>query len=165
MPILFQPRIAFLLTLLVSIGALGAAYVAQFVFHLKPCELCLWQRAPYALLILWSSAALFVTLHFPKSTLIFLAILTVFFLASAGTAFFHLGVEQHWWSLEQGCRVPELSGKTEAELLAEILATPMAKCDEVTWSFLGLSITLWNTALSAVMAVYLSLVVMRKHAP
>jgi disulfide bond formation protein DsbB len=161
---LFQPRTVFLATLLVSLGALGAAYAAQFLFHLKPCELCLWQRVPYALLIFWSSAALFVTPRFPKSTPVFLGILTVFFLASAGTAFFHYGIEQHWWTLEQSCQVGELKGKTEAEILAEILATPLAKCDEVTWSLLGFSITLWNTALSLVMAVYLSLAAVRKNA-
>jgi disulfide bond formation protein DsbB len=161
---LFQPRTAFLLSLLVSLLALGSAYAAQFLFHLKPCELCLWQRVPYALLIFWSSIALFATPRFPKFTSIFLGILTVFFLASAGTAFFHYGVEQHWWTLEKGCMVGELKGKTEAEILAEILATPLAKCDETTWSFLGFSITLWNTALSLVMAIYLSVVAFRKHA-
>src|SRR5262249_28466036 len=148
---------SFLLTLLVSVGALGAAYVAQFVFDLKPCELCLWQRWPYMALIVTSLVAVIwgsglgtrvsgnvsPEVRGPRPV-IFLALFILFFLTSAGLAFFHVGIEQHWWVLEKGCPVGELKGKTEAEILAELLATPLAECDKVAWKLLGFSITVWN---------------------
>jgi disulfide bond formation protein DsbB len=156
---LFQPRPSFLAVLLVSVGALGAALIGQTYFGLKPCELCIYQRVPYALLIVGSLISL---IMYPKAEKLFLILFTVLFFASAAVAVFHVGVEQHWWSLESGCKVGELKGKTEAEILAEILATPQVQCDKAGWVFLGLSITVWNTALSLVMAGYLMLVRLNK---
>ncbi|HVY12961.1 MAG TPA: disulfide bond formation protein B [Alphaproteobacteria bacterium] len=155
---LFQPRTAFLLTLLAALGALGAALAAQFVFGLKPCIMCLWQRLPYALLIVGAVIALLKPNAAPR---LFLIAFLLLFMASAFLAFFHFGIEQHWWSLENGCKVEALKAKTEAEILAEILSTPQAECDKVAWSLFGASITVWNMLFSGAMALYLGVVLLR----
>jgi disulfide bond formation protein DsbB len=152
---LFQTRTAFFLTLLVAIFALGAALVAQFGFGLKPCIMCLYERVPYVLLILGALAALNLK---PRGEMFFTFLFVLLFIVSAGLSFFHSGIEQHWWTLEQGCKVGELKAKSEAEAIAEILSTPQAECDKIAWKLLGFSITVWNTALSLGMAVYLILV-------
>jgi len=41
-------RWAPLVILAASVGALGLAYVAEGVYGIEPCQLCLWQRVPYA---------------------------------------------------------------------------------------------------------------------
>ena len=42
------PRLIPLAILAASAGALAVAYIAEFVFGLEPCILCLYQRVPYA---------------------------------------------------------------------------------------------------------------------
>lgn len=157
---LFQPIPATLIALLVSVGALGAALVAQFGFDLKPCILCLWQRAPYALIILEALGMLVVLKKMPganKWAPFFLSALAFLFLVSAGIAFFHVGVEQHWWSLEGGCPVGGREEKSADQMLAELLTTPVVPCDQISWRLFGLSITIWNVALSLGMAAYMAL--------
>lgn len=159
---LFQARTAFIVTLLVSVGALGAALIGQLAFGLKPCEMCLYQRIPYAALIILSIIAL--AMKKPKADAAFLGLFLIGFLVSAALAFFHFGIEQHWWTLDRGCSVPGLKATTPEAMLAEILSTPQADCAEVGWRILGLSITVWNTALSVVMAAYTLFVMLRKRA-
>lgn len=149
---LFNPRHAFFVCFLVAFGALGAALVAQFVFDMKPCILCLWQRLPYLLIITFSFFG-FVRADFTKAMLI---LILLAFLASFGLAFFHVGVEQHWWELSGGCPVESLEGASQEEALAKILATPLAPCDKVAWRLFGFSITVYNAALSLGMSAYLA---------
>jgi disulfide bond formation protein DsbB len=151
----FHTRTAFFMVLLVAIAALGSALIAQFGFGLKPCIMCLWQRLPYAVIIPVVLLALCIK---PRGQGYFLLFFILLFLVSAALAFFHFGIEQHWWTLEQGCKVGTLTAKTQAEAIAEILATPQAECDKVAWRLMNLSITLWNTALSLSMAGYLLIV-------
>ncbi len=162
---LYIPRNAFLITLLVSIGALGAAFVAQFVFGLKPCVLCLWQRVPYALLIIDSLMAFILITRVPQLAKPMLLACAMLFVASAGVAFFHIGVEQHWWTLEGGCPIVQLDSTDSEAALKQLLATPQAACDQVAWKLAGVSITWWNTALSVLMAMYLAAVALRKPDP
>src|SRR5437879_3295386 len=43
---------------LASAAALGLAFLAQYGFDLWPCQLCYWQRVPYALVFGFASLAL-----------------------------------------------------------------------------------------------------------
>jgi disulfide bond formation protein DsbB len=159
---LFQPRTVFILSLLAAVGALGAALIAQFVFGLKPCILCLWQRIPYAVLIGVTLVALLLSSK-PKITTPLLVLTSLLFVVSAGLAFFHFGVEQRWWSLQGGCPIQAMSGKSADQMLEELLATPQARCDEVAWRLFGLSITVWNTVFSAAMAIYVGISLFMKR--
>lgn len=160
---LFQPRLVFVLSLLVAIAALGAAFTAQFVFDMKPCILCLYSRIPYALLIPVCLAAL---LRPEKDQRLFLILIMVLFFASFCISLFHVGVEQHWWELSGGCPVEKLdTTKSSEQMLAELLATPLAPCDKVAWRLFGVSIVIWNAALALAMHDYLliALLLRRKH--
>ena len=158
MLILFQPRTVFVLALLAALAALGAALTAQFAFDMKPCILCLVARVPFAIMIPVTLAALALTPRRPAFVVPMLLAITGLFLISAGIAFFHNGVEQHWWSLEGGCPVQPLEadagGQSTEKMLAELLATPQARCDQIAWSLMGFSITVWNTLFSLGMAGY-----------
>ncbi|NDE90355.1 MAG: disulfide bond formation protein B [Alphaproteobacteria bacterium] len=159
--LIFAPSTVFLISLIVAISALGAAFVAQFSFGLKPCILCLYARVPYVFLIIVSVLAL---LNGEKHNRLFLILLTIGFLASLAIAGFHVGVEQHWWELSGGCPVEKLAAKTSEEMLADLLATPLAPCDKVAWKVFDISIVIWNAALSLVMCAYLLLALLKKKA-
>ncbi len=132
-----------LLALAAALFALVFALTAQYGFGFKPCVLCLWQRVPYALVL---PIALIGLLHVrlkPWRGALLLAC-ALCFLGDAGIAAFHFGVEQRWWLGTTGCAI-HASGATEpATLRLALLASPVARCDEIAWRFLGLSMTGWN---------------------
>lgn len=159
---LFTPRAAFLLALLASFGALVTALVAQFGFDLKPCILCLWQRVPFLVSLAVALAALFIAPRKPALQPALLLALLLLFLVSMGLAFFHVGVEQRWWTLGGGCPVTPLDlNKSSQEVLAELLTTAAVPCDQISWRLLGASITIWITLFSAGFSAYLAVVLGR----
>lgn len=135
-------------------GLLAAALVFQHVFGYWPCTMCLWQRWPHwAVLGLGCLAFLLPGLgEVISRRLLLLAAATL--LVTAGLAFWHSGVE---WGLLPGptaCSGGLSFDGNTADLLDQLIATPAPRCDEVTWSFLFLSMANWNGFISLAMAVF-----------
>src|SRR4051795_5739938 len=80
---------------------LGAALTSQYWGGLVPCELCVLQRWPWAAAITISIVALFAG-HRPALRWVAL-VLGLVFLVSVGLAFYHVGVEQHWFAGPSAC--------------------------------------------------------------
>jgi len=136
------------LILLVSVGALGTAYVAQYGFGLEPCTLCLYQRVPY-----WVTAALgLAAMAMQAGGLRWatVALAGLVFLTGAGIAFYHVGVEQHWW-LSAVCDSSIETGLSVEQLAERLMATPPQACDQINWSLFGISMATYNTAVSLVL--------------
>lgn len=129
-----------------SAGALCVAYVAEYGFGLEPCRLCLYQRVPYALTGALAAVAL-VTPGWRWRTLA-VAAAGVVFLAGAGLAFYHVGVEQHWWSTA-ACGGGLADAMTAEQFLAQLRRAPPKACDEVEWTLFGISMSGYNLAASA----------------
>src|SRR6202034_1794058 len=84
------------LVLVASVMVLGAALLSQYWGGLDPCELCLLERWPW-----WAAIAITATSWLAAARLslpIPAILLTIVFLVSAGIAFYHAGVEQHWFA-------------------------------------------------------------------
>ena len=132
-------------TVLLLVGPaalLMAALGFQYLGGLAPCEMCLWQR--WALLVALGLALLgWATGH--SRAVLRLAAIAV--LAGAAIAAFHAGVEQHWWKGITECAAPPVSG-TSAEILGQILAQPLVRCDAIPWSLWGISMAGWNALVS-----------------
>jgi disulfide bond formation protein DsbB len=121
-----------------SAALLAAAFAFQYLGGLAPCHLCLLQRWPHAVAVLAGLALLAA----PRRALAGLGALAM--LAGAGIALYHVGVEQHWWTGPTTCAAPDIGALSSEELLERILAAPVVRCDEIAWSFLGLSMAAWN---------------------
>jgi len=125
---------------LASAALLATALTFQYGFGYAPCELCLWQRWPYAIAL----GLMLPPLIFGRRAVVpTLAVGVLLFAANAGIAGFHAGVEQGWWGGLGGCSAPMLSDDP-AEALKQIQSAPLVRCDEVAWSLFGLSMAAWN---------------------
>ena len=72
-------------------------------------------------------------------------------MAGAGVAAHHSGVELGWF----GSSCAAAGGAQDIESLRQqLLATPIVPCDQVLWSFLGLSLADWNVIVSVLFAIY-----------
>ena len=145
------------LILLGSSALLGGAIAFQYIGGLAPCEMCMWQRWPHVAALVLGLIAL--ALRSNRAVLC-LAIVAVFI--GAGLGYFHAGVEQHWWQGITTCAASPASGTT-AQVMAQILATPMVRCDAIAWSLFGISMAGWNALISTVIgATSLWLVLKRR---
>ena len=150
---ILNPRSATSLILIGCIAALGFVFSMQYGFGLQPCMLCLWQRWPFAAAAL---TALIILLWKPdtKHTNILLALCAVIFLTGVGLAIFHSGVERHWWAGTASCTSQPLTSGTAEELRHQLLQTPVARCDQISWTLLGLSMANWNILLSLGLSLF-----------
>ena len=127
-----------IVALLLPFALLGGALFSQYVGGLYPCEMCYWQRWPHGAAILLAIGA-FISPSRARP-LVLLAALGI--LVSGAIGVFHAGVEEGWW---EGITVCTTNGATSLE---DILSVPLVRCDQVQWSFLGLSLAAWNAILS-----------------
>ena len=143
----FLPPIAAGLGILICGGISASLYAGalwfQYVGGLMPCSLCLWQRWPHIVIIFLAGIAQFVRM--PR------LILTAIIITAAISvilAAFHAGVEWQLWSGPGGCTANLTSSGDLTSMTDSLLSTPVVRCDEVAWSFLGLSMAGWNTLFS-----------------
>lgn len=136
--------------LLVSLGSLAVAFAGQYLFGLEPCILCLYERAPYAAAAVLAGIALTVPPANPwRAWLIGAA--AVVFLAGAALAFYHVGVEEHWWGPIAACG-GELATDLGVDDLSSIGAGDLKPCDRVDWRLLGVSLAGYNVVMSLILA-------------
>ncbi len=125
-----------------SVALLIGAFAFQVFGGLAPCQLCLWQRWPHAIAVVFGSLALATKWRMWS----YAGAGAV--LAGAGIGGFHVGVEQGWWQGPLACTSGNISGLSPDELMSQIMTAPLVRCDEIAWSLAGLSMAGWNAALS-----------------
>jgi disulfide bond formation protein DsbB len=156
-PMLSARAIA-LFVLSMSALALASAYTAQYGFGLRPCELCLVQRVPFAIAGLLAASVL--VLRAPRRA--FLALAGLAFLVNAGVAVYHVGVEQKWWA--SSCAPAEAAPGSVADLAA-LMAKPVeVRCDEPAWQWNGITMAALNILFSGGLAVATLALVRRMEA-
>jgi len=131
-----------IVVLAASVIVLGGALLSQYWGGLAPCELCLLQRWPWAAAIVISSVAAIVG---NRSALPWAALLLgMVFTVGSALAFYHVGVEQHWFAGPSACTAAATAADTLEALKAEILRQQPVRCDEAPWSMWGVSLAGWN---------------------
>jgi disulfide bond formation protein DsbB len=133
---------AFVLALLVPLGLMAGALIAQFRFGLPPCELCWWQRYPHIAAIGIALLALALRKAPAGIPLVVLAALAIGTSGLIGA--FHAGVEYGWWEGLSACS----SSKLGNDPLAAIMNAPLVRCDTAPWTLLGISMAGFNFMIS-----------------
>lgn len=157
-PILYLTCGAFFL-LVTAYGFQAAGY--------QPCELCWWQRYPYFAVI--SIGIPFLIMNnkdnFSRHRIV-LILFAFLFMMDLALAVFHIGVEQKLWQGLDTCSgLPDFSGLTIDQKLAQLNDTPPVPCDEASWVFWGLSMASYNAIAALLLFTYslFSLVSLQKR--
>ncbi len=143
---------------LASIAALAIAHAFEHFGGLRPCALCLRQREVFWVAL--GIAILGVGLmrkrpDWPIGRGI-TALLGLTFLTGAIVAGYHAGVEWHFWPGPSTCSGggSGLEGLDAADLGAILgTATKAPACDQIPWSFAGLSMAGWNVLYSLTLTI------------
>jgi len=138
---------------LVSFATVAAALWFEHVAGLQPCLLCLYQRWPYYAAI---PLALAITLlaRQPGPARVGLALIGLIFLAGAGLALYHVGVEMGVFIGPTGCGGEAAARATDMnDFMRQLETVRVIDCSQPAWIFLGISMAGWNAVISFAIAL------------
>ena len=131
-----------------SILSLLIAYFIQYVLGHKPCNLCIIERIPYIVAIIFISL-IFILNKYHK---IIYSLILIFFVFGAVVSFYHFGIEQGFFSESLVCDLGNSQPINKEELLNQLKKAEIVSCKDVTFRFLGLSLATINTIISLILS-------------
>ena len=138
----------------IAAATIAGAWYFQLVLDIRPCPLCLEQRYAYYLAIpLAALTALAAAKSAPRGLLVgALAVLALAALGNAVLGAYHAGVEWKFWPGPADCTGPVGNLGSAGNLLDRLDTVKVVMCDQVQWSFLGISLAGYNALISLLMA-------------
>ena len=134
--------------LVFSILSLSIAYYIQYILGHKPCNLCLIERAPYIASVILISL-IFILNRFKR---MISGVLLLFFILGAIVSFYHVGIEQGFFSESLICELSNNNPLNKEELLNQLKKAEIISCKDVTVRFFGLSLATINTIISVILS-------------
>jgi disulfide bond formation protein DsbB len=161
--VLGRPVPAALTVAVIGAAAILGAYFFQYVMKLAPCPLCLDQRIPYYVGIPLALVLAFAASRRAPVTLVRLgfAALAVIFLVGAGIGIYHAGIEWKFWPGPAECSGPLQSIGSGGDLLSQMQATSVVRCDEAAWRLIGISLAGYNVLISVALVLIAGLAARR----
>ena len=145
-----------LLLFIISLISISSALIAEYFFNLQPCELCLKQRHPYYLILV---CLVFIFIIKNLNKIVFYLLIQLSAVYGLFYSIWHVGVENKILKGPSGCSVMLTNSESASDLKAQILSKQVISCDEVIWSFFGISAASINTLVLLVIfilnAIYL----------
>ena len=144
---------------ILSMAAISSASIAEYIFNLEPCSMCLKQRYPYYFILV--IFVLFLVIHqFPRIWF-YLGVQ----LASVYGLFYsiwHVGIEQNILSGPASCSGGLSISESVENLKEQIIGKAVINCEDVVWSFFGISAATINTFLLLLIFI-LNAIYIKKH--
>jgi disulfide bond formation protein DsbB len=144
---------AALAVLVIAAATIAGAWYFQLVLGLQPCPMCLEQRYAYYLAIPLAALVAFAAgLRAPRGLLICgLVILALAALGNTVFGAYHAGVEWKFWAGPTDCTGPVGNLGSAGSLMDRLDSVKVVMCDEIQWSFLGISLAGYNALISLLM--------------
>ena len=150
------------LALIVPLALLGGAYGFQYVWaHLWPCEMCWWQRYAHFAALPFAVGAFLLGSRLRDQGRLLVVLAALAILVSGAIGFWHAGVELKLLPGFTQCTA-SLGGGSADDMLKAVFDRPMVRCDDVQWSWLGISMAGWNAILSLLSAFAILWLSLRK---
>lgn len=142
-----------------SVFILAGAYFFQYGLGYQPCELCLYQRYPYMLVIVAAGLAYLlrhkVDISSKRAARGFLVIIIILLFLDAFLAAHHIGVEQGYWQAFTACTGIEIDPNASPEDIFASLPEASIPCDQRrTIPLIGLSFAEANLIYAALLGVF-----------
>ena len=143
---------------LISFTALASALIAEYLFNLTPCEMCLKQRHPYYALIV-----LLIIFYFFKKNNSFwlLFLIEACILYGLFYSVWHVGIEQGLLKGPASCSEMLMQTDSVEELKKQITNKPVVSCSEVIWAIGGISAATLNTILLVFICIFNTMFIIR----
>ena len=137
--------------LFISISVLLIVYYLEFFQGITPCQLCIYQRLPYFIIILLAISFLLIkNKSLKKITFLFYILI---FTSSLIMSVYHFGIEKNLWNALTGCETNIKSFSDSDNLKEYLLNKNYVSCDDVSFKFLGISLAGYNIILSFILLI------------
>ena len=134
-----------------SFVAIFSAYFIEHILGHQPCNLCLIERIPYGLSIIFIIAIFILK----KNERFFILLLILTFVFSFAISSYHFGIEQGFFQESAVCDVKNFSENITKEELLNQLSNKTVSCKDVTFRVFGLSLTSINIVISLLIIITL----------
>ena len=139
------------LILIISLVSLFSAYFIAHILGHQPCNLCLIERIPYGLSIIFIIAIFILK----KNERFFILLLILTFVFSFAISSYHFGIEQGFFQESAVCDVKNFTENMTKEEILKQLNNKTVSCKDVTFRVFGLSLTSINIVLSLLIIITL----------
>ena len=139
----------FIYIFLINIFVILSALFIEYILKVKPCALCIYERYPYYLILLFTILFFFKTNW--KNQLMILIIITSivsFFLAG-----YHVGIEYGLINELSSCKTEVSKNISKDILLKELQSKLTPSCKEVAFKLFGLSLASINMIMSLILTI------------
>jgi disulfide bond formation protein DsbB len=138
-------RLHLVLCLLSLIAGLTSVYW-QVIRDKQPCDLCVMSRYGHFAVALFSILAVIYNKSIARRFLLLVLA------CSLGIGLYHLGAENHWWPAPKGCTtVLPTDEEIASGDMSYLLRNNSPSCDQVSLRVFGVSVTLLDFFLSAIL--------------
>ena len=136
---------------IVSVCVVIVVHYLEYI-GFTPCELCIYQRWPWYLIIFLSLISVFYDKKiYPYNKFI----IFLFFVASTAYAGWHAGIEWAFWEGPSTCTTGTNKIDSHDNLLENIQnIQSFVPCNEASFRFLGISLAGYNFISSLIMSIY-----------
>ena len=148
------------LVLFICSTAIIIALIAEHIFNILPCQMCLYQRYPYYFIIILS-LIFFIVNKFPIKLYYFLSAFS--FILGLFFSLWHVGIEKEILPSLGGCGSSINITESLKEIREQIINQNIISCSEITWSFLGLSAATINSSLLTFLLILNLLIIFREN--
>ena len=132
-----------LINLIASFLILTTVYILQYFFNMAPCDMCIKERYPYYIIGILAVINIFIDSNQILKNLI----IKILFIATSFFGFiysiYHVGIERKFWIGSSECSSQNTALDIET-LSAQLMNTPIIRCDEATLLFNLISIAELN---------------------
>lgn len=148
------------LIITISSIAILTAFIAEHLFKILPCKMCLYQRYPYYILILVSFIFLFLK---NKNNKIYYILVEILLLIGIFFSLWHVAIENNLISGPPGCAISLENFDSNLSLKEYIINRPIVSCNEVNWTFLGISFAIYNSLLQIALLIINSIFMLKQR--
>ena len=143
-----------------SLISIGLALIAELVFDILPCKMCLNQRYAYYFII-FATLIFFITNFF--SYFVKLLFFEIAICYGLFYAIWHVGIEQQILSGPKNCDSSLAKSDSISELKSQIIDQAVIFCDEISWVIFGFSAATINSLLLLFFIIFNTIFLIRSY--
>jgi len=130
---------------------LVVVFYFQFIEKIEPCKLCVFQRIPHFLIIIFS---VFFSLHLLTKKYFYVVCFFIM-VSSIIISGYHVLIELNIFENIINCNsFLDTKKFSSNDLLTEIYNSPIVSCKKINWKFFGISMASWNLIFSFLLSTY-----------
>ena len=132
-----------------NILILISAYYIEYILKVPACSMCIYQRIPYFLSTVIIVVFFLKKIDFKK----LIIILFLFTLINTGLSFYHIGIEQSFFSELNTCKIYN-NVSTAKDLLNQLKSKGVVSCKEFGFTIFGLSLATINFIVNTILIMF-----------